>query len=131
MLSIFIGVVSYYAINLIGVLDNTEAIEGILTGLFIACFVTAYFCRQNKLLFRIASTTCGIVAALIVVNCFSLFIIKGTGVTIIAVLAGVATHIGSRCIIHHKWLRRNRFTCERPAPPLGKEWCRWVIAFLL
>lgn len=133
--SALVGVASYYAILFfVGVLVNSIAIEGSLIALAAICFCGAYFARQSRFVFRLANTVGGVALALLLASWFLLPILRGTGnvwVTIIAVFAALAAYVGSRRIVHRRWLRRDRRTGERPAPPFGREWCRWVIAFLL
>ena len=132
---LLVSVASYYAVLfLIGVLVNSVAIEGSLVALATICFVGAYFARSSRFVLRLATTVGGVAAALLIASWLLLPILQGIGnvwVTIIAVIAGVAAYIGSRRVVHRRWLRRNRDSGQRPAPPFGREWCRWVIAFLL
>lgn len=133
--SALLGVASYYAIIfMIGVLVNSVVIEGSLIAFAAVCFIGGYFARHSRVVFRLANWLGGIATALVVASWILLPILQGTGkvwVTIIAVFAALAAYIGSRRIVHRRWLRRDRRTGERPAPPFGREWCRWVIAFLL
>ena len=133
--SILVGVVGYYAVLfLIGVLVNSIAIEGTLIAFAAMCFVGAYFARNSRVVSRIANTLGGVAVLLLLGSWFLLPTFQRTGnvwITIIAVFLGVAAYIGSRRVVHRRWLRRDRQSGNRPAPPFGKEWCRWVIAFVL
>ena len=133
--SIFAGVAIYYAtLFIIGVLVNTVAIEGSLIAIATIAFIGAYFARQSRFVLRLATTIGGIAVGLLVASWFLLPILQGTGkvwVTIIAVFAALAVYVGSRRVVHRRWLRRDCRTGERPAPPFGREWLRWVFAFVL
>lgn len=133
--SIFAGVAGYYAILFfVGVLVNSIAIEGSLIALAAVCFIGGYYARRSRFVSHLANTVGGVATGLLLASWFLLPILRGTGnvwVTIIAVLIGVAAYIGSRRVVHRRWLRRDRDSGQRPAPPFGREWCRWVIAFLL
>jgi len=124
----------YYAILfLVGVFVNTTAIEGTLIAFATFCFVGAYFARSSRFVSRIANTLGGIATALLLASWILLPILQGSGkvwVTIIAAFTGLFVYILSRRFIHRRWLRRDR-SGNRPAPPFGMEWCRWVIAFVL
>lgn len=133
--SVLAGVISCYAILfVVGVLVNTVAIEGSLIAIATICFIGAYFARHSRFVLRLATIIGGIAAGLVLASWFLLPILQGTGkawITIAAIFTALAVYVGSRGPIHRRLLRRNCETGVRPAPPLGKEWLRWLLAFVL
>lgn len=132
--SIVVALIIYYTILFgIGVLVNSVAIEGSLIAFAMIAFGGAYLARNSRFVCRLASTLGGIATALVLSEMFLLPVLQGSGnvwVTIIAVFSGFACYIVTRRYWHRRFLRRDRQSGRRPAPPLGKEWTRWVIAFV-
>ena len=133
--SILAAVASYYGfLFVIGIFVNTIAIQETLIAFAVLCFILGYFARSSKFIHRMANWLGGIAAVFAAVSLFILPILQGTGntwVIILAVLAGTATYVVSRRYWHRRFLRRNRNTGYRSAPPFGQEWCRWLFAFVL
>ena len=118
----------------VGVLVNTAAIEGSLIAFGVICFLCAYLVRYSKLVFRLAMGLGSVVSALLVAQWFLLPILAETGnvwPSIIALFVGLAVYLWSRRPVHRRYLRRDPKTGKRPAPPFGREWCRWVFAFVM
>lgn len=132
--SFLVGIVTYYSILFgIGVLVNSRAIEGNLIAFAVIAFVGAYLARNSRFVRRIANTLGGIATVLVLAEMFLLPVLQGSGnvwVTIISVFAGLACYVRTRSYWHRRYLRRDKQSRCRPAPPLGKEWTRWVIAFV-
>ena len=132
--SALIGIAIYYATLFgVGVLVNSRAIEGTLIAFAAICFVGAYLARNSRFVRRLANTLGGIATVLVLAELLLLPVLQGSGnvwVTIIAVFSGFACYIVTRRYWHRRFLRRDRQSGRRPAPPFGKEWTRWVIAFV-
>ena len=132
--SILVGFIAYYGfLFAIGVLVNSIAIEGSLIALAAICFVGAYFARHNRLVRRIANGLGFACATLLVAQWVLLPILQGQGnawVTIIAVIASVVCYTATRRHWHRRFLRRDPHTGDLPAPPFGREWARWLLAFI-
>lgn len=126
--SIAAALMCYYGIMfVIGVLVNAMAIEESLITLAVVCFIGAYLTRAySRLVFRFAMAIGIAVTTMLVAIWFLLPILAGRGnawVTIIAIFAGFAVYVATR---HHIIRYFRRMT----APPFGREWCRWLFAFL-
>lgn len=132
--SILVGIATYYSILWgIGVLVNSQAIEGTLIAFAVFCFIGGYMARKSRLVRRLANTLGGVTTVLVFAEMFLLPVLQGSGnvwVTIISVLAGSACYVGSRFHWCRRYLRRDRQSGHRPAPPFGKEWARWVIVLV-
>lgn len=131
--SLLVGVIAYYAILFgVGVLVNAAAIEGTLITFAVICFIGAYLARSSRFVRRMACWLGGISTSLVLARWILLPVLQGTGqiwVTIIGVFAGIACYISTRRYWHRRYLRRDKDN-KRPAPPFGREWVRWVIAFV-
>lgn len=127
--SLLAAFVCYYAILfVIGILVNAMAIEGSLIVLAVICFIGAYLTRiYSKVVFRMTMSI-GIVATTLLVAIWVLLpILAGNGnvwLRILSIVAGLVVYIATRRHIFHHYL-------HRPAPPFGREWCRWLFAFLM
>lgn len=132
--SILAGVLAYHAVLFgIGILVNTIAIEGSLIAFTALCLVGGYFARSSRFVRRLAYGMGGIVATLVLAEMLILPILQGSGnvwVTIIAVFAALACYIATRRYWYRRYMRRDRQSRLRPAPPFGQEWARWVILFV-
>lgn len=132
--SVLVGISTYYAMIFgVGVLVNSRAIEGTLITFAILAFGGAYLARNSRFVRRLANILGGIATILVLAEMFILPVLQGSGnvwVTIIAVFSGFACYIVTRRYWYRRYLRRDRQSGRRPAPPLGKEWTRWVIAFV-
>ena len=133
--SIAASIASYYVLLFcVGVLVNTVAIEGSLIALAVICFVGAYYARHSRFVYRMANTIGTVAVGLLLASWVLLPILQGskTWFVIISVFVGVAVYIYSRRIIHRRWLRRDQETGDYiVTSPFGREWCRWLVAFLL
>lgn len=131
--SIALGVLAYHAILFgVGVLVNTVAIEGYFIAFAVLCFICAYLARSSHFVCHMACWLGGISTALVIAQWVLLPILQGNGsawVTIIAVFAGITCYIATRRYWHRRYLRRDKDN-NRPAPPLGKEWARWLIVIV-
>ncbi len=132
--SVLVGVTTYYTVLFgIGVMVNSKAIEGSLIAFAVMAFCGAYLARNSRFVRRLATTLGGIATTLLLAEMFVLPVLQGSGhvwVTIIAVIASLLCYVRTRFYWHRRYLRRDRQSGERPAPPLGREWLRWVIAFV-
>lgn len=132
--SIVVGIITYYAIFLgIGILVSSKAIEGTLIAFAVFCFIGAYFARKSNFVRRMANIIGGIITSLVIAEIIILPILKGSGNTwiiIISIFAAITCYTITRRYWHRRYLRRDRQTGCRPAPPFGKEWARLVIAFV-
>lgn len=80
-----------------------------------------------------AYTIGGIAIVLLFATWLLLPVLKRSGktwVTIVVICVGLSVYIWSRRFVHRRWLRRDQ-DGNRPAPPFGREWMRWVVAFVL
>lgn len=128
--SLLAGFLAYHAILfIVGVLVNTAAIEAYLIPFLVFCFIGAYLARSSRFVRRMACWLGGIATTLVFASWVLLPILQGNGsawVTIIAIFAGIACYIATRRYWHRRYLRRDKDN-NRPAPPFGKEWVRWLI----
>ena len=131
--SILLGFATYYLVVFFtGVLVNTAAIEGSLITFAVLCFLGAYLThRYSRLVHRLAMTAGIFVTTLLVAKWFLLPLLTLTWVSILATILGFAVYVWSRRLVYRRYFRRNRTTGARPAPPFGREWCRWVFLFVL
>lgn len=131
IISIISGVICYYALVFTtGILVNSMAVEGSLITVAALCFIGAYFCRHYRVLHRVCITLGAGATALLLGAWFLLPLLTMKWVIIASVLFGVLMYAISRRWMHRRFLRRNR-SGVRPAPPFGKEWARWVFAFVI
>lgn len=132
--SALVGIAAYYTTLFgVGVLVNSRAIEGTLIVFAVIAFGGAYLARNSQFIRRLANTLGGIATVLVLAEMFLLPVLQGSGnvwVTIISVFAALACYVRTRSYWHRRYLRRDRQSGDRPAPPFGKEWTRWVIAFV-
>lgn len=134
--SIAVAIAYYYAtLFLIGFMVKAIAIEGALIVLAALCFIGACLVRRySKLVFRLALGVGVFATTLGLAQWFILPILAGSGtlwVKLIAISFGIVVYLFSRLIIYIRLFRRNRYTRRRPAPPFGREWCRWLLFFVL
>lgn len=129
--AIISGIACYYALVFTtGVLVNSMAVEGSLITFTALCFIGAYFCRHQKVLRRLCNTLGGGATSLLLGAWFLLPLLTMKWVIIASVLFGVLMYAISRRWMHKRFLRKNS-SGVRPAPPFGKEWARWVFAFVI
>lgn len=129
--SLISGIVCYYAIVFMtGVLANSAAVESSLIAFAALCFIGAYFCRHYRVLHRVCITLGAGTTALLLGAWFLLPLLTMKWVIIASVLFGVLMYAISRRWMHKRFLKRNS-SGVRPAPPFGKEWARWVFAFVI
>ena len=132
--SIVVGIITYYTILfVIGFLISSKAIEGTLIAFAVFCFIGAYFARKSNFVRRMANIIGGLLTSLVVAEMLILPLLNGSGntwITIISIFAAITCYTITRRYWHRRYLRRDRQTGCRPAPPFGKEWARLVIAFV-
>ena len=131
--SIVVGILAYYLLlAIIGVLVNTMAIEGTLIAFAAFCFIGAYLARSSRFVRRMALWIGGICTG-ILISCWCLLpILQGSGnmwVYILSIILGIVCYIASRRYWHRRFLRRDQHG-NRPQPPFGREWVRWLLAFI-
>ena len=131
LIGILAGVIFYYLLlSIIGVLVKSLALQGTLVVFAVVCFIGGYLARSSRFVSRMAYWLGGITTAIWVIQVLLLPVLTATTVAVICVLFGLAMFVVSRRPIHRRLLRRDR-NGNRPAPPFGREWCRWLIAFAL
>jgi len=136
MLFLFSGHLVYKAVQFMTgliALSKAAALDGSLIAIAVIAIVAAYYARRVRTISVASAAIAGIAIFLLLSGEFILPLLGGNRTAVIAFSAaiGFIVYLLSRIPIYLRWFRRHRYSGERPAPPFGREWCRWVIAFLL
>ncbi len=135
--SIATGFVTYAIIVfVIGLFASFAPIMGSLVAFGILCLIGGYIARSSRLVRRMAYGVGGFLIALFAVSEFLMPAIQGqkSFVITLAILFGVIVYVLTRRLTFRRYVtrRRNEYgQMVRPAPPFGREWMRWLFAFVM
>ena len=123
-------VIHNFLLLVLGFLTESLAAQGTLVVFAIICFFGGYFARTSRLVSRAAYWLGGILASLLLAQTLLLPLLTEALTTAASMFLAFFVYVFTRRPIHRRLLRRNA-QGQRQAPPMGREWLRWVIAFLL
>ena len=134
--SVAVGFVTYALMVLvIGLFSSIAPIMGTFLAFGVICLIGGYIARNSRLVRRMCYGLGGFLIAIFAVSEFLMPAIQGQKALFIAIAAlfGVVVYVVTRRFTFRRYVNRRMVNglMVRPAPPFGREWMRWLFAFVM
>jgi len=132
--SFLAGLALYYVLTfVIGLVVAFQAIESSFIAFTVIAFLIAYLARNYSRTLNRLSMRLGIITLSVLLLTSFLLMIPKKAILLVAVILGLVIYTITRRRIYRYYNRPNPEEPEgtRVAPPLGREWCRWLCIIMM